>query len=191
LGGAAAGKVGPRAAGAAEGLLTSAIQDLLNGRPIDWQQAGQSAAAGQYGAAIGAEAGKSWSDGLPPAAKGQLGESLGEARSTLNGLRRDWVGKTKDPLPNRSGWIPDGRHGRIKFEDKFGYDASLSPNQVLAQAHLGNDFVLYHSTPDDIGRLFAIPGSAIGTQIPASDQRTATYPEVWDRSRPSISIRRD
>jgi hypothetical protein len=172
-------------------MLTSIVQDALNGRPIDWQQASQAATSGQIGAALGSDAGRNWSDGLPPVAKGELGEVLGDARSTINGMRRDWTGKTKDPLPGRSYWVPDGRSGPIRFEDKFGYGATLSDRQILAQSHLGDDFVLYHHTPDDVARLFAVPGSSIGSKLSAPDQRVPTYPEVWDAPRSLLSTRPD
>jgi hypothetical protein len=86
---------------------------------------------------------------------------MGDIRSAINGNRREWTPKSRDYLADGSYWYPDGRSGSIRFEDKFGYGAELSPNQVSAQAELGPDFQLNHFTPDDVGRLLSVPASAV------------------------------
>jgi hypothetical protein len=54
-------------------------------------------------------------------------------------------------------WYPDGRSGPVRFEDKFGVSAELSPNQILAQQALGDNFRLYHFLPADFGKAASVP----------------------------------
>jgi hypothetical protein len=115
--------------------------------------------------------GTSASNRLSPSSKGRLGEAMGDVRSTVNGQRRVWAPKARDYVSEDDYWYPDGLRGRLRFEDKFGYGAELSPNQTLAQAALGPDFRLYHFTPDDIGGLVSVPAAAAGAQLVNGDTR--------------------
>ncbi len=134
--------LGPQRAGAISGAVTSAAQDILNGRPISWEDAGQGAAAGGLLGRVVGSTGQQWSENLAPVAKGQLGETLGNIRSTVNGLPRDWGPKFADPIDGSSKkWVPDGVSGDVRFEDKFGAGAGLSTNQKLAQSALGGNFL--------------------------------------------------
>lgn len=163
LGGAAGAAVlpfGPGRAGAVDGWVTSAAQDMFNGRPLSFEHAGESAVAGNVLGGLAARFGAHISNSLSPRAKGKLGEFMGDVRSTVNGQRREWAPKSRDYLPDGSYWYPDARSGSTRFEDKFGYSAELSPNQTRAQSVLGPDFQLYHFTPDDVGRLLGVPASA-------------------------------
>jgi hypothetical protein len=151
----------PQRSAAIGGAVTSATQDILNGRPISFDAAAQGAAGGGLLGRIGSNIGTYGSDNLPPVAKGWLGEAMGSTRSIVNGLRRDWVKKTKDPIPGTTkGWFPDGRRGDLRFEDKFGPGATLSDNQKLAQSALGDKFWLNHFQPEDFGRAVSIPAAA-------------------------------
>jgi hypothetical protein len=58
----------------------------------------------------------------------------------------------------------------MRFEDKFGIGAELTPNQIRAQAELGPDFQLYHFTPADIGKLIGVPAAATAPHL-INDQR--------------------
>ena len=106
-------------------------------------------------------AGRRTSEGLPAKVKGRLGEAMGDIRSTVNGTRRELTPKSRDYLADGSYWYPDGRSGAVRFEDKFGYAAELSKNQVRAQAGLGSNFRLYHFTPDDVAGLLSVPASTL------------------------------
>lgn len=170
--GAAALPLGAGRAGAVDGWVTSAAQDVLNGRPLSLERAGESAVAGSALGSLAARFGSNAANSLSSGAKGKLGEFMGDTRSTVNGQRREWAPKSRDYLPNGSYWYPDARNGSIRFEDKFGYSAELSPNQARAQSVLGPDFQLYHFTPDDIGRLLSVPASAAAPHM------------VEDRTRP-------
>lgn len=171
--GAAARHLGPGPAAAIDGAATSAVQDLFNGRPVSLQDAARSAAQGRYvGGAAGAF-GRRGSNSLSPFRKGQLGEQLGRWRSALNGMAREQGPKTRDQLASGGYWVPDGRHGLIRFEDKFGYSARLSRAQRRAMAELGDNFILYHTTPDDIGRLAGLLGGGRGA--PFEDDWTARW----------------
>jgi hypothetical protein len=163
--GAAALPLGPGRAGAVDGWVTSGAQDMFNRRPLSFERAGQGAIAGRALGGMSAKFGTDAVNSLSFQTKGKLGELLGDLRSTANGQRRAWAPKSRDYLPDGSYWYPDARKGSTRFEDKFGYDAELSPNQARAQSVLGPNFKLYHFTPDDIGRLLSIPSSAIAPQM--------------------------
>jgi hypothetical protein len=160
MAGAATLPLGPARAGAIDGLVTSAAQDMFNRRPISPERAGESAIAGGVLGGVVGRGGTRAADSLPVKAKGRLGEAMGDIRSTINSTRREWTPKSRDYLADGSYWYPDGRSGPLRFEDKFGYGAELSANQVRAQAELGPNFQLYHFTPDDVGGLLSMPASA-------------------------------
>jgi hypothetical protein len=112
------------------------------------------------------------SNDLPKAAKGLLGEAMGDVRSTVNGERRLWAPKSRDYIDEDTYWYPDGRDARtglVRPEDKFGYGAKLSPNQAQAQNVLGPDFRLYHFTPDDVGSLSSLPAGPLGARVVGGD----------------------
>lgn len=166
--GAAALPFGPGRAAAVGGWVTSAAQDVFNGRPISLDRAGQSAIAGNVLGGLAGKIGVRASNDLPMAAKGRLGEAMGDVRSTINGERRVWAPKSRDYIDEDTYWYPDGRDARtglVRPEDKFGYGARLSPNQTLAQNVLGPDFRLYHFTPDDVGSLSSLPAGPLGAQL--------------------------
>ena len=77
---------------------------------------------------------------------------------------REWAPKSRDPLLDGY-WYPDGRSGQMRFEDKFGIGAELTPNQIGAQTELGPDFQLYHFTPADIGSLVGAPAAATAPHL--------------------------
>jgi len=146
-------------AGAVDGAVTSVAQDLLNGRPVELNQAGQAALAGNLLAGAAGRAGQRWSNGLSMQAKGKLGEDMGGVRSMMNGEFRA-SGKAHDPVEvngRQTYWVPDGRSGDIRFEDKFGPSARLSPNQRAARNVLGDNFRLNSFLPADVGNIFATP----------------------------------
>ncbi len=156
--------LGPARAGAIDAAVASAAQDLLNGRPISLEQFGRSAIAGKILGGLAGIAGRTRSNALPTAAKGRLGELLGEVRSRLDLKPRDWTPKSRDPL-SKGHWYPDGRSGSLRLEDKFGIGARLSPSQIRAQAELGPNFQLNHFTPADIGKLFGVPAGAAAPHV--------------------------
>src|SRR5258708_17654658 len=158
--GAAALPFGPGRAGAVGGWVTSAAQDVFNGRPISLDRAGESAIASNVLGGLAAGIGTRTANGLSSSAKGRLGEAMGDVRSTINGQRRAWAPKARDYISDDDYWYPDALSGRIRFEDKFGYGAELSPNQTRAQTALGPDFRLFHFTPSDIGGRPNAPSSA-------------------------------
>jgi hypothetical protein len=153
--------LGPQRAGAIGGAVTSAAQDVLNGRSISLEDAGEGAAAGGLFGRFAGNAGEQWSEKLPSKAKGRLGEALGDIRSTVNGLPRDWGPKAAATIAGtRKWWFPDGVSGDVRFEDKFGAKARLSTNQKMAQSALGDNFWLTHLLPEDIGKATSIPAAA-------------------------------
>ncbi len=180
--------LGPSRAGAVDGAVTSATQDLLNGRPISVPQTVQSALTGGLLARVTGSAGRKWSNGLSTTNKGRLGETLGAARSEFNAKPR-WQGpKVRAPLNpkqttplkgKQTYWVPDGLDGPLPtkpgddwpnlFEDKFGYQADTSANQKIAQTNFGDKFRLNHFTPSDVGMITSFPFLAVGPQLARQD----------------------
>jgi len=153
---------GPARAGAVDGAVTSAAQDLLNRRPISLEDAGQSAAAGRVIAGVAGRYGRDWSNNLSRREKGRLGEAMGAVRSDVNGMKREVGPKTQELIPGTNKrTIPDGRSGDMLFEDKFGYSASLSRNQKLAAEVFGPNYTIYHFVPEDVGNVVALPAAAL------------------------------
>ncbi|MDP3173923.1 MAG: hypothetical protein Q8M88_05765 [Phenylobacterium sp.] len=168
--GAAAFPLGPARAGAVGASVTSVSQDLFNRRPISLERGGKSALAGNFVGGLAGVGGRAVSNALPTAAKGRLGETLGDVRSRVNFQPREWKPKSRDPLLEGY-WYPDGRSGRVRFEDKFGIGVELTPNQLRAQAELGPDFQLYHFTPADIGSLIGAPAAATAPHLVERQQQ--------------------
>lgn len=162
--GAAAFPLGPARAGAVGASMTSAAQDMFNGRPVSLARAGESALAGNFMGGLAGVGGRAVSNALPSAAKGRLGEALGDVRSRISFQPREWAPKSRDPLLEGY-WYPDGRSGQVRFEDKFGIGAELTPNQIRAQTELGPNFRLYHFTPADIGSLVGAPAGAAAPHL--------------------------
>lgn len=180
--------VGPSRAGAVDGAVTSATQDVLNGRPISIPQTVQSALTGGLLAGATGGAGRKWSDGLSSTEKGRLGETMGPLRSEFSGEPRYRGARVRAPLhPDQTAplqgkqkyWIPDGLGGQPPkdnepwpdmFEDKFGYGADTSTNQKIAQKNFEQKFRLNHFTPSDVGMMTAFPFLTIAPQFVRRDQ---------------------
>lgn len=165
--------LGPARAGAVDSAVTSAAQDVLNGRPISAQQAAESALSGNLLGGAAGIAGRSWSNGLSKTDKGLLGETLGDIRGMVNGeqrvsspKQRASVNGLNAPIANQKGayWYPDAVDGSTAYEDKFGVGADLSPNQKLAQKNMGQNFRLNHFLPADIGRMTGLPAAHFASQ---------------------------
>lgn len=172
--GAAALPLGPGRAAAVGGWVTSAAQDVFNGRPLSLERAGQSAIASNILGGVAGRIGARASNDLPMAAKGRLGEAMGDVRSTVNGERRLWAPKSRDYIDEDTYWYPDARDTRtlrLRTEDKFGYGAELSPNQTQAQSAVGPDFRLNHFTPGDVGSLTSLPAGPFGAQWVSRDDQ--------------------
>jgi len=165
VGGRARG-LGARRATALGAAATSLFQDGANRRPPSLERAGQAAVAGAYLGPLAYGAGQAWSNGLSRAAKGVLGERMGAVRSALNGRVRKVGKKEPEPVADTGRYtLPDGRSGPFLFEDKFGYWARLSHAQKLARRHFGDRYVIYHFTPDDVGRLAAQPAGFFASPV--------------------------
>lgn len=164
-GAVAAPFVGAGKAGAVNGAVTSAAQDLLNGRPVSLDHMGESALLGRAAGHVAGRAGTEAADALSSASKGRLGEELGSARSAVNGRPVQPGSKARDLIGDTGKyWYPDGVSGDTRFEYKFGPWARLSSNQTLAQDVLGQDFQLYHFLPQDVGAILSVPAAGMGVQ---------------------------
>lgn len=156
--------------GAADGAVTSIVQDLFNGRPVSLDRAREAAAAGATIGALTGGAGRGASNNLSRAAKGRLGEDLSEVRTRIRG---------DAPLPaervdlDRGGHtIPDHMTGLgDPVEAKFGNYARLSLRQRQAYDQPLANYRVDHFLPRDIGALFGVPAYSVGLGLydPAND----------------------
>jgi hypothetical protein len=171
--GAAALPFVPRQSAAIDAAATSAAQDLFNRRQVSLKRAAHNAVLGAAVGEVGGVVGQKWSEGLSVKAKGKLGQALGDLRSRVNGTPRAAGGQHRDYLEDtrRFYWMPDGRSGDLRFEDKFGTSAKLSPNQRRAREVLGEDFRLNHFLPSDIGKAASIPAASAGTGLSDPSRR--------------------
>jgi hypothetical protein len=81
-------------------------------------------------------------------------------------MPREIKSKSADPIKNTNkSWMPDGRYGEIRFEDKFGERANLTNNQKLAQPSLKENFWLNHFLPSDVGKAASIPAGSVAPQM--------------------------
>lgn len=152
----------PGQAGAIGGATTSMVQDVLNGRAVDWEDASRAALAGGYAAAPLGYAGRRYSDGLPIVDKGELGEAMGRVRTMAN-FRRPVPGGTRVPLNSRRVTVLDEGHPNAWMsEQKFGPRARLSRNQMEAYNQFGDRYRVDHFLPRDIGAVAAYPFGQIG-----------------------------
>ena len=167
VGGAAAALASARGrpgqAGAIGGATTSIAQDALNGRPVDWRGASQAALAGGYVAAPFGYAGRRYSDGLPMADKGELGEAMGRVRTMANGRAPIAGGERVKLDSGKITVLDEGSSGGQMSEQKFGRSIrNLRPNQREAYNQFGDRYRVDHFLPRDVGAIVAYPFGQIG-----------------------------
>lgn len=152
----------PGQAGAIGGATTSMVQDVLNGRPVDWGDASRAALAGGYVAAPVGYAGRRYTHGLSIGAKGEWGEAIGRVRTMAN-FRKPVPGGTRVKLDSRKVTVLDEGHPEAWMsEQKFGPRARLSRNQMEAYNQFGDRYRVDHFLPRDIGAAAAYPFGQIG-----------------------------
>ena len=172
-------RAGPAYSGATTGAVTSVAQDVLNGRPIAWDRASQSAiASGAVGGLAGRPATRyvdkypSFTPGNPqrakgqlPINKGQLGELASEVRSYLRFDPPVYGPKRRVEVPGMNGIFPDHltRSGR-RVEAKLGEKARLSKGQTVA---VDKDILhrVDHFLPRDFGAAAGVLANGFGYQI--------------------------
>ena len=152
--------------GAAAGAVTSATQDILNGRPVSLDGARQTAAIGGGIGGLGSVAGRAWSNGLSNAEKGDLGEALSRLRTMARGDRTLPGGKSRAYLKSGRYTYPDQRtlSGEL-VESKFGVSARLSPRQLEAHLQPLSGYRVDGFVPYDIGMAFGLPSAALAYRL--------------------------
>lgn len=152
--------------GAAAGAVTSATQDILNGRPVSLDGARQTAAIGGGIGGLGSVAGRAWSKGLSNAEKGDLGEALSRLRTAARGDRTLPGGKSRAYLNSGRYTYPDQRtQGGELVESKFGVSARLSPRQREAYRQPLSGYRVDGFVPSDIGMAFGLPSAALAYRL--------------------------
>lgn len=166
LGAAVLPFAGPARAGAMTGWTTSAAEDVLNGRRISAEAAGQAAIANALLGNIAGVAAAKRVNSLSATEKGRLGEQMGAARSWINGEGRTVGPKKRDYIGDTAiYWYPDRIAGEVRYEDKLGRGVNLRKNQRLAQAALGENFRLNHFVPEDVAAVVGFPVGLTGYSI--------------------------
>lgn len=182
LAGAAALGFTPGRAAAIGSATTTAVQDLLHRRGVSLEDLSRSAVAGRAVGALAAKTGAQLSQSLTKQAKGRLGEALGTVRSAINRMEREPGPKQLvKPDPARRGTVPDGHHGDILFEDKFGLKAALRKGQRIAQSILGPNYIVYHWLPEDIGRILSSSLAGLGSQLANAPPSAGYHPPPRSR----------
>jgi hypothetical protein len=156
--------MGPASTGLLGGGVTSVLQDEFSGRPVSYADAGLSALAGGATGLVAGKLAGTASDGLPPVAKGPLGDELSMIRSWA---RLDPVidlKKTAINRPGHPGALRDYTTRRKKVEAKFGVKAKLSPGQ-RHYYHVADDYQVDHFQPRDLAVAAAIPASQIASGL--------------------------
>lgn len=163
----------PGQAGAIGGATTSVLQDTLNGQPVDWGGASRAALAGGYVAAPIGLAGRAYSGGLPPVAKGDLGDFAGRVRTTAN-FRKPVPGGERVRLKSGKVTVLDeGASTGWMSEQKFGDGVRrLSPNQLEAYNQFGDRYRVDHFLPRDVGAVVAYPFGQLGYHEVLDDEPT-------------------
>lgn len=153
----------PGQAGVIGGATTAVVQDVLNRRAVDWSDASRAALAGGYVAAPFGLAGRRFSEGLPPVAKGELGDLGGRVRTMAN-FRKPLPGGEWVKLDNGKVTVLDEGISTGKMsEQKFGRGVrGLSPNQLQAYNQFGDRYRVDHFLPRDVGAVVAYPFGQIG-----------------------------
>jgi hypothetical protein len=161
----------PGQAGAAGGAATAVAQDLLNGRPVDWEGAGKSALAGGYAAAPLGYGGRLVSNKLSRRAKGELGEALGQLRTLANGEIPKGKARVKVTVSGRDRvTVPDHLTSKGRMtEQKFGPYARLSKNQRAAYGQFGKLYRVDHILPRDVGAAAGFPFGLLGPRVMIDD----------------------
>ena len=148
--------------GAAEGAVTSTMQDLLNGRQVSIDRAREAAAIGGAAGRLMGSSARAWSNDLSNREKEQLGEALSRVRTASRG---DWtkpVGKSRTYLAEGGYTYPDQRtYGGNLVESKFGLRADLSPRQRQAFYQPLLNYRVYHFLPADIGAALGLPAASL------------------------------
>lgn len=152
---------GPARGGALGGAVGSAADDAFNGRMPSLVRMSEGAAAGSV---VGKTAGALGTLGIHTLPglnnvkglrKGTVGDALSEMRSRLEG---EGVARRQRNVELTKGYTRADhltKTGR-PVEAKFGFEADLSPAQILARKELP-EYRIDHFLPEDIGKLLALP----------------------------------
>jgi len=152
---------GPARGGALGGAVGSAADDAFNGRVPSIVRMSEGAAAGSV---VGKTAGALGALGVHTLPglnnvkglrKGPVGEALSEMRSRLES---EGVARRQRPFKVTKSYTRVDHRTKTgrPVEAKFGFEADLSPAQILAWKELPN-YRIDHFLPEDIGKLLALP----------------------------------
>jgi hypothetical protein len=159
----------PKGAGAFGGAMTSAAQDLFNGRPVSVEKARDAAFTGGVLGIAGMRGGARHADRLPSRRKGDLGEKVSVVRTAIRGDETLKAAKSREYLPSGGYTVPDHRTFRNGapreiVESKFGRTIKkLRGRQGEAYRELPN-YRVEHFLPRDVGSLYALPSATLGSR---------------------------
>lgn len=169
----------PSTAGAVEGLVTSASQDILNGRPISFDAAVDSSARGATGAHVGDVLGSAWAKALSSQRKGKLGEALSVLKTRARGGVP--IGRNERRYLSRSYTVVDpASTATTTVESKNGPFAEFTPQQLLGWTELP-DYRVDWWQPSDVGRGTAFGGASLMTNLGLADPSPPAPPRTPPR----------
>jgi hypothetical protein len=168
----------PKWAGAGGGAVTSALQDIFNGRPVSALKAAEAAGAGGAAGAIGGVIGRArFYRGASPdwqsiAYTNKDKELMGEAYSKFRTLANlDITASTvKKALPLKKGGytVPDQVTRLMQYvESKAGISARLRKRQKQAYNQGDLNYRVDHLLPKDVGALLGFLAAQGGYHLPA------------------------
>lgn len=173
---------GPEISGAVEGALGSAIDDLIEGRPISYSDANQQAVAGALGGRWGRDVTSDRLAAMTNRQKGQLGDTLSLMQSPLRGdIPIGW--QQRRYLPGGGYTVPDWTVVRpwnlfqglpmiVPLESKLGPKADLSKRQRQAKRELP-EYRVDHYGLDEV----ADYGGGLAATTAAEASELLTLPE--------------
>lgn len=146
---------------ALDGGITSAAQDVFNGRAPSIDRAREAAQTGGVAGVFGGIFGRAASNNLTRKEKELLGEEFSRIRTWARGDKTMDMGKRRLYLDKRNYTYPDqrtyrGTTEREFVESKFGRRAELSKQQKRAYRQLSN-YRVDHTLPRDVGVAIGVP----------------------------------
>ncbi|WP_162875514.1 hypothetical protein [Sphingomonas crusticola] len=194
LGGVAEGLMAPRGqpgqASTVGGFVSSLAQDAFNGRRPSLQKALENASTARLWGSAGGAAGRRLFERLPgqqmakadlaampqgykpPLNKEEIGESLSKARIWAAGDTVLPGKKQRVFLKGGGSVIPDfSLASGVRRESKAGISARLKRWQPKAKQQLGDNFLVDHFLPQDMGLLHGYPAGLAGYHLQDEWQR--------------------
>ncbi len=158
----------PKSAGAVEGFTTSVAQDLFNGRPVSFDDAMRSSAAGARFSDVADSVGTRWATQQSSTAKGKLGEQLSIVKTRARGHVPNGRGQRLNLSKGYTILDPASSVDELA-ESKMGPFAKASANQYRAFLEHPDNYRWDWWQPSDIGKITGFGGASFGSHVADRD----------------------